>query len=137
MLRTLNHDYVAKNGKKFRARTTSHHDAYSWMMGDAFAASLVKAQLTNQIIYNELANERPVFYASTNHAMALVGASFAGVLTGHYQPIAGFVLDPAPAIVVAPGPITLPGVPARGLRQLAAHEMTSFFAAAVEVTPLP
>lgn len=131
MLRTLNHDYVDKNGKKFNVRTTSHHDAYSWMTGDAFAASLVKVQLTNKTIFEELANDRPIFYASTNHAMALVGASF----VGSYYPIAGFVLDPAPLISVGTGPITVPGIPAKGLRQLHPSEMTSYFAAAVEVTP--
>ena len=63
------------------------------------------------------------------HAMMLVAGSHVGD-----QPLSGWVLDPAPALSVAFGPITAPGVPAVGLRELRRDELRAFFAVKVEVT---
>ena len=83
---------------------------------------------SNAEILNELAAEHPVFYADGPHAMVLIaGSAFNG------NPVAGFVMDPAPAFPSAFGPITDPNVPAVGVRQLMQNEMHAFFAAQVVV----
>ena len=85
--------------------------------------------LTNSEIFSELSAERPVFYADGPHAMMLVaGQSFNG------NPVAGWVLDPAPAIPGGMGPFTIPGVPAVGLRALMPNELHGYFIATVNVT---
>ena len=80
------------------------------------------------LILSELAAEHPVFYADGPHAMVLVSAD---AING--VPIAGWVMDPAPALPVGMGPITAPGVQAIGVRQLQPGEMHAFFAAQVVV----
>lgn len=132
MLKTLNAEYTAIDGRHFRVRTVKHHDAYSWLTRDVATARL-QTGLTVRDIHNELRQGRPVFYASQAHAMVLVASRHN--TDKNETPAYAAVLDPAPAYQVDPGPITNPSVPAKGLRWLEWSEMTSLFTATVEVTP--
>jgi hypothetical protein len=132
MLRTLNADYIDNSGKKFRVRVKKYHDAFSWRVGD-FGTASMQTGLPLPEIYQELDAERPLFYASSTHAMVLVSARHTP-----WGPIDGWVLDPAPSVnLPGSGPITDPRIPAVGLRRLAPQEMTAWFIATVEVTALP
>jgi hypothetical protein len=135
VLRTLNTEYVdERDGRRFRVRTTKHVDAFSWLAGDPWTASL-QTGLSNSEIFESLRQEKPVFYGSQSHAMVLVAAGHRGDMPFPNQ---SWVLDPAPAIQVPfAGPITDPRIPAIGIRPLMLHEMAAYFVALVDVRPVP
>ena len=132
MLRILNSNYTAADGRHFSVRTSRHFDSMSWLIGDPTTASL-QTGLTSPEIFESLANERPVFYGDLNHAMLLVGAVHQGPVPLWGQ---SWVLDPTPVSPFPPGPITMPGGRAVGLRALQPVEMNAFFAALVQVSPM-
>jgi hypothetical protein len=125
----MNAQYTDTSGKRFSTRTKAYYDAYSWA-GNEYLASM-QSGLTWSQVYNELENNRPIFYGDQNHAMVLIGV-VKNSRRGQDAPLAGFVLDPAPASVpglnLPSGPITMPGVPAVGFRELNRDERWWFMA---------
>ena len=127
MLRTMNTEYTDKGGQHFTARIKKYYDAYSWK-GNQYFASMASG-LSWPEIYSELQNNHPIFYGDQNHAMVLIGIVM-NLRHPQDAPLAGFVLDPAPdpRLTLPFSPITAPGVPAVGFRELKSNEKWWFMA---------
>jgi len=128
IVKMLNRTYTDASGRTFKVSTPRYSDSYGIMPGN-IQTQYVQPGFSNAEIFNELSAERPVFYADGPHAMVLIGGT---AMQG--MPISGWVMDPAPMVsTFGLGPITPPGTPAVGVRQLQPNEMHAFFAAKVVV----
>lgn len=128
LLKMLNATYTDSKGQTFTSSTPSFIDNYPYAPGNVINYAWPHKLLTQADIENDLTNERPLFYADQTHAMAFVEM----IEQWHIQK-SGWVLDPAPSIPIGFGPITAPGIPAIGLRELTPPELQTAFMARVEV----
>lgn len=117
-VRTARGDDVSKALNKTYQDSDGNAVAVSSIATDNWGGD--SRNVDNQMIYDSIAKETPVFYGDWNHAMLLVRADFL-ITPGGRQPIGGGVIDPASGIY----------------RNLAADEMHAFYAAVVSVTKAP
>lgn len=82
---TLSEPWVDDNGRPFQPRITAGYDPANGII-----------QINNAFIINELANNRPVFYANTHHAMVIVDFNYILGPGGVIVPQQVGVLDPWP-----------------------------------------
>jgi hypothetical protein len=82
----LSSTWTDKTGTSFSSTVTAAYDSANLIYG-----------LDNNIIVNELANNRPLLYANTHHAMVVVSMDYMQTPAGVGQVLAVGVLDPWPA----------------------------------------
>ena len=97
MAKALSASWTDMSGNQFQSHVVA---AYDQMAG--------VSAITNNFIIDELANDRPILYANTHHAMVLTAVDYFETPSGPNVVAAG-VLDPWPA---SPGfhPLTQPEI---------------------------
>jgi hypothetical protein len=81
----LSEQWVDDGGQTFQPRITAGYDAYNGVVA-----------ITNAFIINELANDRPILYCNTHHAMVIVDFNYVVGPGGVIIPQQVGVLDPWP-----------------------------------------
>jgi len=110
MTALLNRDWVDDTGKRFRV-TSKIHDAVNRT-----------SRLSSDQVVAHLIDDKPVFFATTNHAMVLTHTTY-GRVGGMIVPLSGRGFDPFPSRENPKGTI----------RTLSQRELTFFYVALVEV----